>query len=129
MKNIFTDDELDEITILIEKVADERMGAQRTASIVALFELRFEETFKRVGEGGRTPALWVQYHYMVDVIKNFIKCERLADHGRHLFCIVSRMLDTFAAAGHHQYANGAWLYYQLMKYYCNLNFCLNTRRF
>ena len=59
MKNIFTDDELDEMTILIEKVADEKMGAQHTAPIIALFEQRFEETFKRLGEGVRTPALWV----------------------------------------------------------------------
>ena len=57
MNNIFTDDELDEKTILIEKVADENMGAQHTAPIIALFEQRFEETFKRLGEGGRTPAL------------------------------------------------------------------------
>ena len=39
----------------------------------------FEETFKRLGEGGKGPALWVQYHYMVDIIKSFIKCEGLAD--------------------------------------------------
>ncbi|KAE8291497.1 hypothetical protein D5F01_LYC11105 [Larimichthys crocea] len=53
--------------------------------------------------GGRTPALWVQYHYMVDVIKIFIRTERLADHNGHLSCIVTRMLDIFAAVGHHQY--------------------------
>jgi len=35
------------------------MGAQHTAPIIALFEQRFEETFKRLGEGVRTPALWV----------------------------------------------------------------------
>ncbi len=52
---------------------------------------------------------------MVDVIKNFIKCERLADYSGHLSCIATRMLDTFAAAGHHQYAKGARLYCQLMK--------------
>ena len=80
-----------------------------------MFEQRFEETFKRLAEGGRTPALWVQYHYMVDVIKIFIKMKWLADHNGHLSCIVTRMLDTFSAAGHHQYAKGARLYCQLMK--------------
>ena len=73
------------------------MGAQHPAPIIALFEQRFEETFKRLGEGGRTPALRVQYHYMLDVIKNFIKCERLADHAGHLHCIVSRMLRHFCS--------------------------------
>ena len=52
---------------------------------------------------------------MVDVIKIFIKMEWLADHNGHLSCIVTRMMDTFSAAGHHQYAKGAWLYCQLMK--------------
>ncbi|KAK5923153.1 hypothetical protein CgunFtcFv8_000149 [Champsocephalus gunnari] len=99
----------------MEKVADGKMGARHTDPVVALFEQRFEETFKRLAEGGRTPALWVQYHSMVDVIKVFIRTERLADHNGHLCCIVSRMLDIFAAAGHHQYAKGARLYCQLMK--------------
>ena len=80
-----------------------------------MFQQRFDETFTRIANGGRTPALWVQYHYMVDVIKIFIRSERLADHNGHLSCIVTRMLDTFAAAGHHQYAKGARLYCQLTK--------------
>ena len=112
MKNVFTDEELSEMTT---EVAGKKMGAQHTDPLIAFFEQRFEDTFKQLAEGGRTPALWVQYHYMVDVIKNFIKCERLADHSGHLSCIVTRMLDIFSAAGHHQYAKGARLYCQLMK--------------
>ncbi|KAI4830959.1 hypothetical protein KUCAC02_002560 [Chaenocephalus aceratus] len=115
MKHAFTEEELGEMRTFMEKVADGKMGARHTDPVVALFEQRFEETFKRLAEGGRTPALWVQYHYMVDVIKVFIRPERLADHNGHLCCIVSRMLDIFAAAGHHQYAKGARLYCQLMK--------------
>ncbi|KAI4803698.1 hypothetical protein KUCAC02_025353 [Chaenocephalus aceratus] len=115
MKHAFTEEELGEMRTFMEKVADGKMGARHTDPVVALFEQWFEETFKRLAEGGRTPALWVQYHYMVDVIKVFIRPERLADHNGHLCCIVSRMLDIFAAAGHHQYAKGARLYCQLMK--------------
>ena len=83
--------------------------------MIAVFEQKFEETFKTLAERGRTPRLWVQYHYMVDVLKIFIKTERLADHEGHLSCIVIRMLDIFSAAGHHQYAKGARLYCQLIK--------------
>ncbi|KAI4804826.1 hypothetical protein KUCAC02_026439, partial [Chaenocephalus aceratus] len=115
MKHAFTEEELGEMRTFMEKVADGKMGARHTDPVVALFEQWFEETFKRLAEGGRTPALWVQYHYMVDVIKVFIRTELLADHNGHLCCIVSRMLDIFAAAGHHQYAKGARLYCQLMK--------------
>ena len=99
----------------MEKEADEKTGAWHTAPTVAVFKQMIEETLKRLAEGGRTPALWVQYHFMVDVIKIFIRTERLTDHNRHLSCIVTRMLDTFAAGGHHQYAKGARLYCQLMK--------------
>ena len=115
MKHAFTEEELAEMRTFMEKVAEGRMGARHTDPVVALFEQRFEESFKKLGEGGRTPKLWVQYHHMVDVIKMFIWSEQLADHNVHLSCIVTRMLDIFAAAGHHQYAKGARLYCQFMK--------------
>ena len=87
----------------IENVVEGKIGARHTAPIVEVFEKRFENTFKTLADGGRTPALWVQYHYVVDVIKIFIRSERLADYDGHLFCIITRMLDIFSAAGHHQY--------------------------
>ena len=91
------------------------MGVTHTDPVVAIFEQRFEETFKRLAEKGRTPALWVQYHHRVNVIKVFIRAERLADNSGHLSCIAIKMLHIFAAAGHQQYAKGARLYCQLMK--------------
>ena len=80
MKLAFNEEERCDMRAFMEKVADGKMGATHTHSIVAVFEERFEETFKRLAEGGRTPALWVQYHHLVDVIKIFIRTERLADH-------------------------------------------------
>ena len=65
LKHAFTDEELGEMRTFMEKVADERLGARHTAPIAAVFAQRFEETFRRLAEGGRTPALWVQYHHMV----------------------------------------------------------------
>ena len=62
----------------MEKVADEKTGAWHTAPIVAVFKQKIEETLKRLAEGGRTSALWVHYHYMVDVIKIFIRTEWFA---------------------------------------------------
>ena len=56
------------------------MGARHTDPVVAVLEQRFEETFKRLAEGGRTPAFWMQYQNMVDVIKMFNRTEQLADH-------------------------------------------------
>jgi len=99
MKLALTQEERGDMRTFMEKVADGKMGARHTDPVVAVFEQRFEETFKRLAEKGRTPALWVQYHHMVDVIKVFIRTERLADHNMHLSCIVTKMLHIFAAAG------------------------------
>ena len=52
---------------------------------------------------------------MVDIIKIFIRTERLVDYNGHIPYIVTKMLDIFSAAGQHQYAKGAQLYCQLMK--------------
>ena len=104
-----------EMRIFIEKVTDEQMGARHTTSIVMLFEKNCEETFKTLAEGRRTPALWVQDYYMVDVITIFIRTEWHADHNGHLSCIVNRVQDIFSAARHHQYAKSTRLYCQMMK--------------
>ncbi|XP_061840899.1 uncharacterized protein [Nerophis lumbriciformis] len=84
MKHAFTEEELVGMRTFMEMVADGKMGASHTDPVVVLFEQRFEETFKRLAKGGRTPALWVQYHHMINVIKLFIRTERLADHDGHL---------------------------------------------
>ena len=80
MKHKFTEEEIGDRRTYIENVVEAKMGARHTASMVDVFEERFENTFKTLAEGGRTPPLWVQYHYMVDVIKIFIRNERLADY-------------------------------------------------
>ncbi|TKS86210.1 hypothetical protein D9C73_020327 [Collichthys lucidus] len=81
----------------------------------AIYQHIMKHAFTQEGLGEmRTLMEKVQYYYIVDVIKIFIRT-RLADHNGHLSCIVTRMLDIFAAAGHHQYAKGARLYCQLMK--------------
>ena len=77
MKHKFTEDELGDIRKLIEEVADGKMGARHTASIVEVCEQKFVNTFNPLAEGRRTPALWVQYHWMVDVIKIFMKVNGL----------------------------------------------------
>ena len=73
------------------------MRNNHTELIVAKFEQKCAEIFKHLADGGKTPALGTQYHHMVNVIKVFIKTERLADHHGHLSGIVTEMLLVFAA--------------------------------
>ena len=75
MKHAFAEEELCEMRTFMKTVVDGKMGARHTAPIVAVFEQRFEATFKRLAEGGKTHALCVQYYYMVDVIKIFNRTE------------------------------------------------------
>jgi len=72
MKLAFTDEELGDMRTFRE-VADGKIGARHTDPVVAVFEKRFQETIKRFAEGGRTPALCVQYHHIAHVIKVFIR--------------------------------------------------------
>ena len=47
MKLAFTEEERGDMRTFTEKVADGKMGARHTDQVVAVFEQRFEETFKR----------------------------------------------------------------------------------
>ena len=115
MKLTFTEEERGDMKTFMEKVADGKMGARHSDPVVAVLELRFEETFQRLAKRGRTPALWVEYHHMVDVMKVFIRSDRLPYHNGHLSCIVTKVLQMVTAAGRHHYAKGARLYCQFMK--------------
>ena len=47
MKLAFTEEERGDMKTFMEKVADGKMGARHSDPVVAVFEQRFEETFKR----------------------------------------------------------------------------------
>ena len=98
-----TEEEPGDMKTVMEKVADGKMGARHSDPVVAVFEQMFEETFKRLAKGGRTPALWMAYHHRVYVMKVFIRTERLADHNGYLSCIVTKILHIFNATGNHHY--------------------------
>lgn len=66
MKLAFTEDERGDMKSFMEKEADGKMGARHSDPVVRVFEQRFEATFKQLAKGGRTPALGVEYHHMVD---------------------------------------------------------------
>ena len=119
LRGVFSEQEYEDMEDFIRTAKDETTGNQNSSNltyaprIVTVFEDRMAERLKILAEGGRTPALWVWYYGRIDLIKVFIRSERVPDHTGHLSCIIG-MLNTFAAAGHHQYAKGARLYVQLM---------------
>ena len=85
--------------------------------IAEMVQAKIQSVFKQFDNAGRKPALWTLYQYMVETIRIFIRAERMADFSLHLSCITNRMLDIFAAGGHHNYAKAARLYFQMMLKY------------
>ena len=67
----------------------------------------------KLTEKSRTAKLWFLYLEYVQIVKNFIRAERIGDWNLHLTTL-RQMLNLFAATGHHNYAKCARLYLQLM---------------
>ena len=109
--NEFTDAELSAIECLINHALENQNGIDSNEfPIVDIIQSKIKSVFDKLGLAGRTPALWVLYHNMVQTIKIFIRAERMADFSLHLSCITNRML-------HHKYAKCARLYVQMMLSY------------
>ena len=64
-------------------------------------------------EASRRDRLWVNYLHYIQIIKNFIRPERIGNRKLHLQS-VKQMLSLFAATEHIHYAKSARLYLQNM---------------
>ena len=73
----------------------------------------FMNKLEELSETSRTARLWVQFHKMVTIVKNFIRAEREHDWELHI-ATVSAMLTYFAACGHGHYAKASRIYLQTM---------------
>ena len=68
----------------------------------------------RLSSQSRTTKLWLQYLSHIETIRMFIRAERLSDWSLHELA-TSRMLNLFAATGHHNYAKCGRLYLQMIQ--------------
>ena len=59
----------------------------------------------------RTTQLWLQYMDMIDILRNFIRSERIEDWTLH-FQTLRNMLPYHAAAGHNSYTKSIYVYLQ-----------------
>ena len=62
----------------------------------------------------RTAKLWLRFMDYIEIIKDFICCERLGMWDGHLNAVTA-LLNLFAATGHIHYAKSARLYVQEMR--------------
>ena len=61
----------------------------------------------------KTANLWLQYMEMVDILRKYIRAERLGNWNLHLQA-TSEMLPYFAATGHNHYLKSSYVYLQNM---------------
>jgi len=94
------------------KVDAEKSDLLTNDTVTTLFYV-IDEVKQELCAKSRKAALWIQYLYCIQLLKNFITAERTGDWHLHL-CTTTEMLSLFAAAGHQNYAKSARLYVQLM---------------
>ena len=120
--SMFTNEELNAMEMSVNNACDNQKGIDASdVQVAEMLQTKITTVFEQANNAGRTPTLWSLYHYMVETIQLFNGAERTADFPLHLSCIMisitHRMLDVFAAAGHHNYAKAARLYCQMMLKY------------
>ena len=64
-------------------------------------------------ENSRTARLWIQYIEYIETCRNFIRSARTSDWTLHLHS-ASKMMNLFAATGHHNYVKSTRIYLQQM---------------
>ena len=113
LENKLSKESIELLKASIEFSRKNKLGSDYSDDITKEITAVVEIAMKELADKGRTGKLWAQYHDMVQLIKDFIRAERLSDWQLHL-SVVCRMLPYFAAAGHGQYAKGSRLYLELM---------------
>ena len=89
----------------IENCKDEKsLGCYAPSDVVKEVGEKMKTVFAEVESKGKTQQLWMEYHRNVTIVKYYIR----ADFNLHLTTI-AKMLPTFPAAGHGQYAQAAKL--------------------
>ena len=69
---------------------------------------------KNMLKGSRTAKLWLQYMDMIDLLRQYIRAERLGNWQLHLNTTME-MLPYFAASGHNNYLKSSHIYLQKMQ--------------
>ena len=109
LENEFSNEELADMTQLISRCRQRKLGSNLTNGITQQFDARTHSKLSELSKKGRMTKLWMMYHTLVLKINNFILAERIHNHDLHLATVV----DMLPTAGHTQYTKGARLYVQI----------------
>ena len=107
------DDLLIEIENMTDAIKENKVVEMHEDSSLLKLRISLEEYKKLLGDSSRTAKLWLQYLYYIDIVRLFIRAERVGDWDLHLIS-VKKMINLFAAAGHINYAKCARSHLQNM---------------
>ena len=106
--------DLDTMTCMLDQLMLDEISLETVAESQSLTKVReLTENMKNSLKCSRTASLWLQYMDMIDILRKFLRAERLGDWQLHLQA-VSEMLPFMAAAGHNLYTKSLRLYIQRM---------------
>ncbi|MES9882369.1 MAG: hypothetical protein ABW185_15970 [Sedimenticola sp.] len=114
--SVLTEEQVNGVQKLIDDVLDQSIPPDAIADSPDLTALNeaVESTKTVLSTKSRTAKLWIHCLQYIEVIKEFISCERLGIWEGHLIA-VGKFLNLFAATGHMHYAKSARLYLQTMR--------------
>jgi len=112
-----TSEEMSQIQAVYESVLANNIDASDSTALncasLVKPECAINDIKRKLMALSRTARLWLLYMDYVLIVKIFILAKRTGDWHLHL-AVTGRMLNLFAATGHHNYAHCARLYLQLM---------------
>ena len=113
LDGLMTNDELENVYDYIQNRKETKDGAYVDETSMTRITNQLVEMFDQLKSSGHTQKLWVQLHEYVQVIRDFIRAERLSD-AKLSMQSTAAMLPTMMAAGHTEY--GKALRFALQKF-------------
>ena len=117
IEEIFSDNTA--VSIELQNMFDSVMNEKITESdvenskVLSNLKQTLQSKNADLSKTSRTAKLWIRYCNYIDIVKQFIRAERISDWKLHLESI-NKMLNLFAATGRFHYTKSARLYLQTM---------------
>ena len=110
-------DALGTLTAYLEQLYIDMMNGKEMESHTQIDAVKQMENIlldrKESLSSSRLAKTWLQYMEMVDILKKYLKAERLGDWQLHLQA-TAEMLPYFAATGHNHYLKSSYIYLKQM---------------
>ena len=110
MKSMQSNDELEQVLDEIERTKEERHGGSYNLStFMPCMAQKLHVKLDSTERLGRTQSLWIRYHEHIQIVRDFIRAERLSNIQLHIGSS-AKMLSLMMTAGHSQYGKAILLY-------------------